>query len=85
MSLMKTDTHACTLAGRTPAQQRGLAITSLVLGLLSLVCFGPLAGIPAVICGHLARGRARRLPGQYGGAGLALAGLIMGYVGVVVT
>jgi hypothetical protein len=60
-------------------------MTSFVLGLLSLVCFGFLAGIPAVICGHLARARARRSPGQYGGAGFALAGLITGYVAVVVT
>jgi len=73
------------LAGQTPPQQNGLAMTSFVLSLLSLVCFGFLAGIPAVICGHLARARARRSPGQYGGAGFALAGLIMGYVAVVVT
>jgi hypothetical protein len=73
------------LAGQLPAQQNGLAITSFVLGLLSLVCFGFLASIPAIICGHLARAHARRSPGQYGGAGFALAGLIMGYVGLVVT
>jgi hypothetical protein len=67
------------------APQSGLAITSLVLGILSLVCFGFLAGIPAVICGHLARGRVRQLPRQYGGAGFALAGMIMGYVSIVVS
>ncbi|HOX55807.1 MAG TPA: DUF4190 domain-containing protein [Candidatus Paceibacterota bacterium] len=72
-------------AGQAPSQQSGLAITSFVLGLLSLVCFGFLAGIPAIICGHLARGRAQRLPGQYGGAGFALAGLIMGYVSLLAT
>ena len=71
--------------GRPSAQQNGLAITSFVLGLLSLVCFGLLAGIPAIICGHMARGRARRSPAQYGGAGFALAGLILGYVSLVVT
>jgi hypothetical protein len=80
---VKTDTPACTLAGQIPAQQKGLAITSLVLGLLSLTCFSFLTGIPAIICGHLARARARRSPEQYGGAGLALAGLITGYIGLV--
>jgi hypothetical protein len=65
-------------------QQNALAITSLVLGVLSLVCLPVLAGIPAIICGHLARGRARRLPGLYGGAGFALAGLIMGYLSLVI-
>ena len=72
-------------AGQPGGQQKGVAVTSFVLGLLSLVCFGLLAGIPAIICGHVARGRARRAPGQYGGAGFALAGLIMGYVSVVMT
>jgi hypothetical protein len=72
-------------ASQPAAPQSGLAITSLVLGILSLVCFGVLAGIPAIICGHIARARSRRYPAVYGGAGLALAGLIMGYVGVVIT
>jgi hypothetical protein len=72
-------------AGQPSEQQKGLAITSFVLGLLSLVCFGLLAGLPAIICGHVARGRAQRLPGQYGGAGFALAGLIMGYVSLLAT
>ncbi len=71
--------------GQAGGQQNGLAITSFVLGLLSLVCLGLLAGIPAIVCGHVARGRAQRSPAQYGGAGFALAGLIMGYVSVVVT
>jgi hypothetical protein len=70
--------------GQAAGQQNSLAITGFVLGLLSLVCLPVLAGIPAIICGHLARGRARRLPGLYGGAGFALAGLIMGYVSLLV-
>jgi len=67
------------------AQQKGLAVTSFILGLLSIVCFFFLAGIPAIICGHVAHGRARRSPGQYGGAGFALAGLVMGYVSIILT
>src|SRR5438105_4766602 len=63
----------------------GLAVTSLVLGVLSVVCFGILAGIPAIICGHVARGRAKRQPAQYGGAGQALAGLVLGYVSIFIT
>src|SRR4051812_64890 len=38
---------------------QGLAITSLVLGILSLIGCTFLAGIPAVICGHVARSRVR--------------------------
>jgi hypothetical protein len=38
--------------------------------------------IPAVICGHLALGHIQRSGGSLGGRGLALAGLITGYVGI---
>jgi hypothetical protein len=71
--------------GQAEGPQKGLAITSFVLGLLSLTCFGLLAGIPAIICGHVARGRTRLVPRQYGGAGFALAGQVMGYVSLLVT
>jgi hypothetical protein len=59
--------------------QKGLAVTSLVLGILSLVCLGPLTGIPAIICGHIARKRSRESPAQFGGPGMATAGLALGY------
>lgn len=62
--------------------RQGLAITSFVLGVLSPICLGFLTGIPAIICGHLARARAKRTPAEYGGSGFALAGLLLGYVGV---
>jgi hypothetical protein len=42
--------------------------------------FGPLATVPAVVCGHMARSQIRRTGEQ--GAGMALAGLIMGWIGV---
>lgn len=63
--------------------EKGLATTSLVLGVLAMLCFGPITGIPAIICGHIARSRAKRLPAQYGGAGAALAGLILGYLSLL--
>ncbi len=73
------------IAGTFPAgDEKGLATASLILGILSLACIGFLAGIPAIICGHIARGRARHQPERYGGGGLALAGLILGYVGTLV-
>jgi len=40
-----------------------------------------MTGIPAIIMGHIARGRAKRQPELYGGTGMALAGLILGYIG----
>lgn len=58
----------------------GLAVASLVLGILSFFCGSIITGIPAIICGHMARSRIQRSPGEYGGAGLALGGLITGYI-----
>jgi Domain of unknown function (DUF4190) len=58
----------------------GLAIAALVCG---IAAFGTgITFLPAIICGHLARGQIRRTGEQ--GDGLALAGLILGYVGAVV-
>jgi Domain of unknown function (DUF4190)/GYF domain 2 len=72
--------------GIASQQQKGMAITSMVLGIISLLCLGgPFTGIPAVICGHIAHSRSRRSPAEYGGGGMALAGLIMGYVSLAVT
>lgn len=56
-----------------------LAIWSLVLGLLSFILLG-LTSIPAVICGHIALGQIKRSAGALGGGGLAIAGLITGYL-----
>jgi hypothetical protein len=55
----------------------GLAIAALVCGVGGFVI--GLSFIPAIVCGHLAR-RQIRQTGEQGG-GLALAGLILGYVG----
>ena len=55
----------------------GLAIASLVCSLSSLItCLG---WLPGIICGHLAMSRIRRNP-SLKGSGLATAGLIIGYV-----
>lgn len=56
----------------------GLAIASLVLGVMGLVCC--VTGLPAVICGHLAQGQIKRSNGAQSGGGLVIAGLILGYL-----
>lgn len=63
----------------------GLSTTSLVLGILGTLCLGIFTGIPAIITGHIARSRALKRPLEYGGAGLALAGLILGYLSIPAT
>jgi hypothetical protein len=59
----------------------GLAITSLVLGILTYCLFIP--AIPAIITGHMALGRIRREPDKIGGKGLAITGLVLGYFGLL--
>lgn len=56
-----------------------LAIWSLVMGVLSIVCCGIFLSVPAVICGHMALGNINRNP-ALGGRGLAIAGLVLGYL-----
>ena len=57
------------------------AIFSLIFGILSW-CVLPFVGaIGAIICGHIARGEIRRAPpGTLEGDGLAIGGLILGYL-----
>lgn len=61
-----------------PVGTNGLAIASLVLGILWLYWIG---SILAVIFGHVALRQVRRDPYQ-GGRGMAIAGLVLGYVGL---
>ena len=60
----------------------GKAVGSLVLGILAMFPFGFLTGIPAIILGHLSRKSIRESLGRLRGEGMALAGLIMGYVSI---
>jgi type IV pilus assembly protein PilA len=62
-----------------PSHTSGKAVTSLILGLLS---FSFLTAIPAVVLGHLALSEIKKSAGQIGGHGIAIAGLVLGYLGV---
>ncbi len=68
-----------------PDPTQGLQITALVCGILSCVCCGALTALPAIICGHIARSKMVALTGSTQGTGKALAGLILGYVGIGLT
>lgn len=57
-----------------------LAVLSFVLGIMSVLGGNILTGIPAVICGHVARSRIKKQPMLLTGSGLAFAGLITGYI-----
>src|SRR5436189_639517 len=64
---------------RTPP----VAIWSLILAVLSFFCGWLFTAIPAVICGHIARAKIRKSGGALGGKGIATAGLILGYLALV--
>lgn len=61
-----------------PVKTSGSAIAALVLGILSFCCFGPLTGIPAIICGIIALTAISGSYGQMKGKGLAIGGIVMG-------
>jgi Domain of unknown function (DUF4190)/Domain of unknown function (DUF1707) len=63
-----------------PPRTNPLAITSLVCGIAQIM-FGPFATIPAIVCGHVGRSQIRRTGES--GAGMAVAGLVLGYAGLV--
>jgi hypothetical protein len=64
----------------------GLAIASMCCGIASLIfCYvNALAGIPAVICGHMALKKIRESEWPIGGRGMAIAGLVTGYLGILI-
>lgn len=64
-----------------PAQTSGKAIASLVCGLFVFVF--PLS-ILAVIFGHLSVSEIRKNAGRLNGEGMAIAGLVLGYIGLAV-
>jgi hypothetical protein len=66
--------------GAPGAPVNGLAIASLACGVAQFA-FGPLATIPAIVLGHMARHEIKRSGEQ--GAGLALAGLILGWAALI--
>ncbi|MDQ3009446.1 MAG: DUF4190 domain-containing protein [Acidobacteriota bacterium] len=58
--------------------RKGLAIASLVLGIISIPTFGLFAvgGITGIILGAVALSKIKNNPQNYGGRGLAIAGII---------
>jgi|WetSurMetagenome_2_1015567.scaffolds.fasta_scaffold10646_4 hypothetical protein len=67
----------------------GLAVASLILGTVAIcgawLCCG--MGFPtsalAIILGHVAASKIHRAGGRLDGRGMAIAGLIMGYIGLL--
>ncbi len=72
----------------TPApfrQTSSLAIVSLVAGILSWILVPFIGSIVAIITGHMARKEIRNAPERQEGDGLAIGGLLLGYLQLVLT
>lgn len=65
-----------------PPANSGFATASLILGVSGFFCL--ITSIPAIICGHIARKQIKESRGRIGGDGMALAGLITGYLGLAI-
>lgn len=61
----------------------GLAIASLVCGVVSVISCMVFLGIPAVICGHMAMNQIANSRTMVIGRGLAISGLVCGYLSLV--
>jgi hypothetical protein len=60
-----------------------LAIISLISGILSWLGFLVFGGLVAIITGHMALNEIRNSYGAQSGEGLAIAGLVLGYLNLV--
>jgi len=61
-----------------------LSTWSLWLGISSLI-FGIITGLPAIVCGHIALARLKRLSNNNTGKRLILVGLALGYLSSLFT
>jgi hypothetical protein len=60
----------------------GLAIASLILSISAFIALPLIGSVGGVVCGHMARAQLRRAQDGSQGDGLALAGLIVGWIGI---
>ncbi len=63
-----------------PLETSGMAIASLVLGIAGWTLLPVLGSILAIILGYMARNEIRQRPDEIGGDGLALAGIVLGWL-----
>lgn len=66
-------------------QTNGLAVTSMILGILGLVGLFIIGPILALVFGYISKGQIDASNGWQGGRGFAITGIILGYVGIALT
>lgn len=63
-----------------PVPTSALAITSLVFGIVCWLALPLIGSLVAIACGHMARRDIRAARGALAGDGLAVGGLVLGYL-----
>jgi len=72
-----------------PPRTSGMATASMVLGIVSIIALtcccgtGFIPSVLAVVFGHVALYQIRRSAGRLEGSSMAVAGLVCGYIGLV--
>ena len=74
------DAYATSQPQAGQGQTSGKATASLICGIVGWVILPIIASIPAIILGHLALSEIKKSAGRLKGHGLAIAGLVLGYV-----
>lgn len=72
-----------TAPGSAPTNQK--AIWALVLGIVGLLCCGIFTAIPALIVGIMANKEIGASGGYQAGRGMAIAGIVLGIVGIILS
>lgn len=67
-----------------PRPTSGLAVASLVGGILGWTLMPIIGSLVGIICGHMARAEIRRDP-RIEGDGMAVAGLVLGWVSIALS
>jgi hypothetical protein len=67
---------------RSARPSSGFAVASLVLGILGVIFLRVIGPILALVFGYVGRSRIKSSGGREGGSGMAIAGIVLGWVGI---
>ncbi|EEF59881.1 DUF4339 domain-containing protein [Pedosphaera parvula] len=75
--------------GSLPAKTNGMAITSLIFGILSLLigwaCCGPLLSLLGIIFGIIGISQTNKSSGTQTGKGMAITGIVLSILGLIIS
>jgi len=84
MSAPKSSTVPMGAAPLEHKRTSGMAIASLVIGIIGILIFGIILGPIAIILGALAKNEISKRPQELQGSGQATAGIVCGIIAIVV-